>query len=246
VLQKRAVSQKLLELTKELQQVDSLKDFVLVGGTALALQIGHRTSVDIDLFTSQKIDRSKIESGLIKKYKNNYKRIFITENTITCLIRDIKIDILKYDYPYIDKVVNEEGIRIISLPDITAMKLDAITGNGSRVKDFVDIYFLLDKFPIDKMFDFYRTKYNHSDIYHVKKSLIYFNDLPPDSWATVNLLKKKELTLEIVKKRLTDELKNFDGSYKNINSADMKNTQQSPQKPPSPMKRHNIDDLRER
>lgn len=232
MLQKRAISQKLLELTKELQQVDSLKDFALVGGTALALQIGHRTSVDIDLFTSQKIDRDKIESDLIEKYKNNYKRIFITENTITCLIYDIKVDILKYDYPYIEKIVNEEGIKIIGLPDITAMKLDAITGNGSRVKDFVDIYFLLDKFPIEKMFDFYRMKYNHSDIYHVKKSLVYFNDLPPDSWATVKLLKKKELTLETVKKRLTGELKNLDGGYKNINGAGMENDKNGKARPP--------------
>jgi hypothetical protein len=212
VLQKRAISKKLLELAKELQQVDSLKDFVLVGGTALALQIGHRTSVDIDLFTSQKSDRDKIESDLIKKYEKNYKRIFITENTITCIIHDIKVDILKYEYPYIEKGINEEGIKIISLPDIAAMKLDAITGNGSRVKDFVDIYFLLDKFSIDKMFNFYKMKYSHSDIYHVKKSLVYFNDLPPDSWASVNLLKEKDLTLETVKKRLTDELKNFDRS----------------------------------
>jgi hypothetical protein len=223
-----------------------LKDFILVGGTALALQIGHRTSVDIDLFTSQECERDKIESELKKKYQNNYKRLFITENTITCLIYDIKTDILKYEYPYIDKVVNEEGIKIISLPDITAMKLDAITGNGSRVKDFVDIYFLLDKFPMDKMFNFYRMKYNHSDIYHVKKSLVYFNDIPPDSWATVNLLKKKDLTLEIVKKRLTDELKNFDSGHEIINGAGMENAQRSQRKPSSSKKGHNIADSWER
>jgi hypothetical protein len=85
-------------------------------------------------------------------------------------------------------------------------------------------------------------KYNHSDIYHVKKSLVYFNDLPPDSWTTVKLLKKKELTLETVKKRLTDELKKFDSGYKSINGAGMGNDRKSRQKRPSAIKRHNIDD----
>ena len=184
MLQKQSVRTELLELLVYLMQQDELKDFVLVGGTALALQIGHRNSIDIDLFGKCELDDflfSEILSGfgettIIKKSK----RILIYS------VSGIKVDIVDYQYNLLCAPLIEEGIRLASEKDIAAMKLNAITGRGSK-KDFIDLYFLLRKFTINEMIGFYNEKYFDGSEFLVKKSLAYFDDADKEQMPIMNI-----------------------------------------------------------
>jgi hypothetical protein len=187
-----------------------LDEFVLVGGTSLALQMGHRKSDDIDLFTQKNIDADFIIETLRREFENSFYISSLSRNTINCVISNIKIDILRHDYPYIDGIIREDKLRLLALPDIAAMKLNAIAGNGSRVKDFIDVYFLLDRFSLKQMFSFYKKKYADQDIYHVRKSLTYFDDIPADSWKTVRLIQEKGLDFEAMKKKLLKSVRQYD------------------------------------
>jgi hypothetical protein len=210
MLQKQAVSPKLLELLEQLQQMPLLKEFALVGGTALALQLGHRTSIDIDFFTVSDFDADKLVEELEQKFGEAFLLLASSKNTVNCVIADIKVDLLKHGYTYVDGVIEEENIRMLAMSDIAAMKLNAITGNGSRIKDFIDVYFLLDLFSLEQFFSFYKKKYAQQDIYHVKKSLVYFNDILPETWGTVQLFREKQLTFSSLKQRLKRELMEYE------------------------------------
>jgi hypothetical protein len=93
---------------------------------------------------------------------------------------------------------------MLSKPDIAAMKVNAITGNGTRAKDFVDIYFLLQEYTFEDIISFYSKKYGSRNEFHAIKSLTYFNDIDISGWP--NLVKNKSLTMaqlkkDIIKKR---------------------------------------------
>jgi hypothetical protein len=210
MLQTQAVSKELLGLIETLQNIPALDGFVLVGGTSLALQMGHRISEDIDLFTQDDIDQEFIIGALRKEFGNSFSVSALSHNTINCVIADIKIDLLRHSYPCVDSIIREDRLRLLGLSDIAAMKLNAIAGNGTRVKDFVDIYFLLDRFSLKQILSFYQKKYSDQDIYHVRKSLTYFDDVPPDSWKTVRLIQEKGLDFDTMKKKLLRSVRQYD------------------------------------
>ncbi len=134
-----------LRLLTSIQQLESLKNFLLVGGTSLALQIGHRISIDLDFFINQKIEVSNIPN-LLEQF-GKVKIINQSNQIINLYIEDIKVDFVVYQYPFISPPINKDNLKLVSIKDIAAMKLAAITGRGSR-KDFIDIYFILKKFLI--------------------------------------------------------------------------------------------------
>ncbi|GHT46576.1 hypothetical protein FACS189440_04880 [Bacteroidia bacterium] len=210
MLQKQTVSPKLLELLEQLQQISLLKEFALVGGTALALQLGHRSSIDIDLFTLFDFDEKKLVEELEKRFGAAFLLLSSSKNAINCVVSDIKVDLIKHGYAYVEDRIEEENIRMLALSDIAAMKLNAITGNGSRIKDFIDVYFLLDIFSLEQLFAFYKKKYTQQDLYHVKKSLVYFNDILPETWENVQLIREKQLTFSSVKQKLKKELQEYE------------------------------------
>lgn len=153
--------------------MSALNDFDLVGGTSLALQIGHRNSVDIDLFGESRLEMDEILNllstvGELLTIKKSSK-ILITS------INNIKVDFVNYSYPILEKASTVDGIRMASTKDIAAMKLNAIAGRGSK-KDFIDLYFLLSIYSLSEMFDFYKKKYHSGSIFMVLKSLTYFED----------------------------------------------------------------------
>jgi hypothetical protein len=213
MLQKQAVSKKLLGLVEALQSIPALDEFVLVGGTSLALQIGHRMSEDIDLFTQKDIDQEFIIETLKKKFESSFSISALSRNTINCVISNIKIDLLKHGYPYVGAIIREDKLRLLGLSDIAAMKLNAIAGNGTRVKDFIDLCFLLDRFSLKQMFAFYKKKYTDQDIYHVRKSLTYFDDIPPDSWKTVRFIQGKEVGFDAMKTKLLESVRQYDSLW---------------------------------
>ncbi len=199
MLQIDAIPQDVLRLLRSLQQDRYFREFLLAGGTALALQLGHRGSVDLDLFTTDDFD---IQSTLV--YLEQHYRFsmqFSGENTLKGIINGIFVDFITHKYPVIDPPIEEEGTRLFSQTDIAAMKVNAITLDGSRIKDFIDIYFLLEHHGFSDIIGYYMKKYDQRNDLHAIKSLCYFDDIDQEQdWP--EMTKEKELTLQKIKERI--------------------------------------------
>jgi len=173
MLHVKSVNNELLELLNHLMNDEVFKDFALVGGTALALQLGHRVSIDIDLFGNTELEPLKILDALntldaVQQIKKN-------QNIMILSINGIKVDLVNYKYPWIGNLDIVQNIRFASLSDIAAMKLNAIAGRGS-VKDFIDLFVLLRIFSLRDMLNFYNRKYQDGSEFMVLKSLTFFED----------------------------------------------------------------------
>ena len=196
MLQSQTVESNTLELLKSLMQKEYLNSFVLVGGTALALQLGNRESIDLDLFSNTDFASNELLTSLLNDYQilvNNQ-----LSQTLITTINYVKVDFIKFHYPFIRPFLVIENIRMASLEDIAAMKLDAITGRGSK-KDFYDLFFLLQHYSIDELFSFYTEKYPHQTTFHVARSLTYFDDADIQPSPIVF---DKTITWETVKKKI--------------------------------------------
>lgn len=149
----------------------------LAGGSALALQFGHRISIDFDFFTLSDFKGQDI----VKKLEKIGKFIFqesAEKNTLLGLFENVKFSLFKYDYPLVTSPIDYLGIEIASPEDIAAMKLAAIMDRGTT-KDFIDVYFLIKKgITLEQSFDYYNKKYKSlaNNIYSIIKSLSYFDD----------------------------------------------------------------------
>jgi Nucleotidyl transferase AbiEii toxin, Type IV TA system len=186
-------------LIQELQSLPELNGFYLVGGTSLAMQIGHRNSIDIDLFSQDEFDENYILSLLTPKYE--VKEIFRRKHTIISLINNIKTDFIKHTYPFILPPITEEGITFLSKEDIAAMKLHAIIQSGKRLKDFIDIYYLLQHFSMNQMVKFFSQKYTYTNPMIAVKAVNFFGDID-ESIDPPKLV--KPISLKQIKKRIED------------------------------------------
>lgn len=195
MLQKEVIEPSTLQLLKVLQADSMFAQFHLAGGTGLALQLGHRLSVDLDLFSLTPFDSDFYLEYLEKSYQ--FALDFSASSTLKGSIKGIKVDFIAHSYNLIVPVVETDQVRIYSLADIAAMKVNAIAGNGTRSKDFVDLYFLLDQFSITQMLGFYETKYKDRNTFHALKSLNYFDEVDLADWPV--LIKNKKVTWDKVK-----------------------------------------------
>jgi hypothetical protein len=178
-----------------------LNDFVLVGGTALSLQVGHRISVDIDFFTRKEFDNNQLLEHLEQNY--GFQEQYSHKNTLKGIVDGVFVDLLRHDYKFVAGHNLIDGVHMASKQDIAAMKVNAITGNGTRVKDFVDIYFLLKEFSFSEVIDFYKAKYNTRNDFHAIKSLTYFDDIIVEEWP--NMILEKDLTLKKLKRIIIEK-----------------------------------------
>ena len=208
MLQTQSVEKPLWNLLKDLQKKDTFKDYFLVGGTALSLQLGHRMSVDIDLFTRKDINKDEILDLLNRDYYGKYQILSMQNIIFQVVINGVKVDIVKNDYELIEDVKSEKGIKYLGKKDISAMKLMAIANRGDQAKDFIDLYYLLQEIKLKDMFDYFKQKYNQNDIGHIKRSLVYFDDVTKSNWASVKLL-KETLPAEKVKRRIINEMNKY-------------------------------------
>jgi hypothetical protein len=204
MLHTETVENSTLELLKSLQSRDYLNGFYLVGGTALALHMGHRTSIDIDLFSNFDFD----VAHMIEMIQHDYplQLYYTAPNTIKGSINGVRVDVIGHRYPYLNEPGEIDGYRMLSVPDITAMKLNAISTSGQRSKDFVDIYFVLEnkEYSLGDMLKFYQEKYNQHGDMHVLKSLIYFDDVDLSDWPV--LLRNPQLKWSEVMQKIEDEV----------------------------------------
>lgn len=121
MLQTQAVDAKVLGLIRQLQSLPYMKDFYLVGGTALALYLGHRKSIDIDLFTVLSFNEQSLIENL--SHDLNFKMHYAAKNTLKGSIEDVKTDVLAHRYPLISDVVTADGISLLSIPDIASLRI---------------------------------------------------------------------------------------------------------------------------
>lgn len=174
MLHEETISGTTLGLLKELMSDERLDDFILVGGTSLALQIGHRISIDLDLFSTQDFNHQELSEYLQQKY--NLELDFIADTTVKGEINWVQIDCIRHSYPIIGRTIVEEGIRLASLDDIAAMKLNTIAGNGTRVKDFIDLAYLSMFMTFTQMLKAYKIKYNSNTLIPIK-AITYFEEI---------------------------------------------------------------------
>ena len=186
MLQLAAVRQPTLGLLKELQSYKELDNFILVGGTALALIYGHRISEDLDFFTEKEFDTTFLIDFLQTKYK--IQIINEAKNSLSLNISNIKTEFIRHAYPTINSFIESEQIRCYSSEDIGAMKINSVMNRGSK-KDFYDIYELLNHFSLNQLFSFYDQKYGLASPLIVNKSLLYFEDdeAEPDPVSLSNI-----------------------------------------------------------
>lgn len=184
-------------LIQKLQALAELESFHLVGGTALALQIGHRNSIDIDLFSQNDLSARNLASFLATKFTTRVD--YEGNNTLLSFINNIKVDFIRHPYPYINPPLTEEGVTFLSKEDIAAMKLDAIINSGQRLKDFIDVYFLLEHFSVATMLGFFEKKYPNTNPLIALKAINYFDDI--DEVISPPVL-RRPLPLKQIKQRI--------------------------------------------
>jgi predicted nucleotidyltransferase component of viral defense system len=211
MLQTKSVRKPLWNLLTDLQKSEVFKNYFLVGGTALSLQLGHRVSDDIDLFTQSDINKDEILSFLSKKYGGKYQINNVQNSILQISINNIKVDFVKHNYNLIEDIKKDEGINYLGKKDISAMKLMAVANRGDQAKDFIDIYCLLKEISLQNMFDYYKQKYDQKDISAIKRSLIYFDDVTDSNWASVKLL-DGTISSKKVKKTIIDEINKYNVS----------------------------------
>jgi hypothetical protein len=200
VLQKKSVDDSVFELIVALQGKDYLKDFILVGGTGLALIIGHRKSIDIDLFTLKDFDAEQLLEKLETDFA--FHMDHMEGNTIKGNSAGIKVDLMTHKYPLIGETILVDGVRIASMEDISAMKVNSVANDGTRVKDFIDLYFLLTdhQYDVEGLLNNYKAKYSQRNKLHALKSLNYFEDVDLNDWP--ELIKRKEISWDEIRKSI--------------------------------------------
>lgn len=182
-----------LELLKCIQALPLLFNTRLVGGTALALQLGHRLSVDLDFFGEwgeDDLDSALKSCGSAVRTGGKGRLQFYEINRI-------KVDCVTYTYPWLREPLIEDGIRLAHIEDIAAMKLEAVTNRG-RKKDFIDLVFLLDKISLSEMLTLYQKKFSSGVKMLVLRSLVYFDDAEDDPMPVM----LKPIDWERVKERI--------------------------------------------
>lgn len=152
-----------------------LSKFYLSCGTALSLQIGHRESEDLDFFTEQDFDPREIENEL--NVFGKLEEVDLQRNTLNAFLNGVKLQFLGYPYSLLAPTINWNNIRLGSVIDIACTKMQTIGMRGSK-KDFIDLFFLLDKFTLTELFDAVDKKYTNVEYSksHIMKSLVYFKD----------------------------------------------------------------------
>lgn len=179
-----------------------LKTAYLAGGSSLALQFGHRHSIDFDFFSENNFSSKNINKLL--KGIGSYTVDAETPKTMVGKFNNVKFSLFYYPYYLIGLRRSYEGVFLASPEDIAAMKLVAITDRGTK-KDYIDLYFLAKKrFNFEEMFKFYEKKYHllKSNLITLIKSLSYFEDadrsempemISKISWDEVKMFFQKEV-----------------------------------------------------
>lgn len=182
-------------------------NFYLAGGTALALLLGHRDSIDFDFFSSGSFSTKDLFKKIEQVFAGHQVvRTQEANDTLTIIIDDgLKVSFFAYPYELVRPLLNEDHFRIASLEDIACMKLAAITSR-SVLKDYVDLYFILHNIVLEKLLNFTKEKFFTIDTNLILKSLVYFEDIQEEP---ILFKHNKEVSFKLIKKYLAETVKEY-------------------------------------
>ncbi len=203
-MHKEVLTNKGLEIFPYLKNFSS---YYLAGGTSLALQIGHRVSVDFDFFSFEKIPQNTL-STIKKIFKKDFSIVPAVNNSeeVTVFINDVKLTFLSYPFPLIYSLNKINEISLVNIKEIAAMKAYTI-GRRGEYKDYIDLYFLLSEkhVTLQEIIDIASKKFTsdfNSRLF--LEQLVYLDDI---SSTEINLLKDKSLTKVEILKTLESHIK---------------------------------------
>jgi len=207
-MQEKALEPKTRHVWEKIKNSKMLEDFYLAGGTGLALQLGHRKSIDLDFFSPDSFLLQKLKEEL--KVLGDLKINNETEgDTLNCSLDKVLISFFRYPYRILFPFAEYNGIRIADFKDIACMKLDVISSRGSR-KDFVDLYFILNKISIKELLNLFEKKYEgiKYNRLHLLKSLDCFDEAEKDPMpAMLENIDWEKIKKEI-KRKVADYINN--------------------------------------
>jgi len=191
-----------------IKKIDFLpKNVYLAGGTALALHLGHRTSLDFDFYTGEYFDIEKV----LADFQRNFKRVKVertAKDTLIIDVNEVSLSLFYYPYSLIKPLVNFENVSLAPIEDIAAMKMIAISTRGKR-RDFIDTYYLLKKFSIVQIIDFTLEKYPSYQPLVILKGLIYFADAEEEDLERSIKIFDKDFSWEKAKTKIKDEVEKY-------------------------------------
>lgn len=182
-----------------------LRDAYLAGGTAAALQMGHRISMDFDFFTSKEFVPGVFSVELSKL--GSFQQEQADKGTIIGEFEGIRFSLFVYKYHLIYPPLKYLSLNMADIRDIAAMKIDAVATRGAK-RDFIDLYFISESgYRLTELLAFYDRKYGKlgSNLVHIQKSLVFFDDAEHDEMP--RMLKKVEW--EEIKQYFKNEIKNL-------------------------------------
>jgi hypothetical protein len=181
-------------------EVGRAEGFYLAGGTALALQIGHRDSVDFDFFKPDGFDTARLFERLKEEFSSSsLVKVQDERNTLGLIVSEsIKLSFMSYPYDMLRPLVAADHLDLADIVDIGCMKLSAITGRGT-MKDYVDLYFILQRIPMHELLALCALKLPTLDRALIMKALVYFDDLDDEP---ILYMKDQAIPFDDIKKFL--------------------------------------------
>lgn len=169
-------------LNREQLEIWSKLDFLaseeiyLAGGTALALQLGHRTSVDFDFYSQSHFKSADLYKQIESVFGKVAEKTLMEEDTLFCTVKGVGLSFFYYEYPLIIPPEKSQGVLIATTEDIAAMKLVAVIQRPAK-RDYIDIAFLLKRLNLKEMFSLGQDKYPQFNRYLALRALTYFDDV---------------------------------------------------------------------
>lgn len=183
------------------------KGFYLAGGTALALQLGHRTSMDFDFYTDQEFNSQELWNEFSSRF-TNLAASRIEPETLLARVEGVEVSFFRYPYNLLKPVTEFETIDLAAIEDIAAMKIVAVVQRGTR-RDFVDIFYLLQRYGIKDLLDWTTKKYPGYQQMLILKALIYFEDAEEENLSRGIKIFDKSFSWEKAKEEIFEAVKEY-------------------------------------
>lgn len=186
------------------------KTYYLAGGTALALYLGHRTSLDFDFYTTKEFSRKEV-FNLLKKNFNEKDLIVnsLEKNNFIGTVNKVKVSVFYYSYELLGDLVDLRNIQLASVEDITSMKLIAVIQRPTK-RDYIDLYYLLKEYSLEKIFTWSSERYPNFNPYLALRALSYYADVDNEKIEERGIkILDKSFSWEKAKKELVAKVKKF-------------------------------------
>lgn len=206
--EKTTVAPWTMAILKKLQSLSWFSQFALWWWTNLALRFWHRISIDLDFFSTTEFNEEKLHQEMISVFPDCIQ-LAQKWQTLNYSIENVKIDILYFPYPYIEDIETIDWIKLISTPDVIAMKLSALQKRTTK-KDYFDVYEILEHYSMDNLIGFYTDKFKNSDPGHIIHMLYMSseadNDFDPQMLKKTNRTMVKETIKQKVNQFIESQL----------------------------------------